>query len=101
MAKSNAGGGINSNKLVRPPVRYGESARAANVKAVSQIGSSLGNRATQSNRNLKSADEPFRGERNPNSPLGNEVAKNVGEGGPGRGRTTYATGSQARHGGER
>lgn len=31
-------------------------------------------------------------------PLGNEVAKNVGAGGPGKGRTVYASGSQGKHG---
>ncbi len=30
-------------------------------------------------------------------PLGNEVAKNVGAGGPGKGRTVAPCGSQGRH----
>lgn len=30
-------------------------------------------------------------------PLGNEVAKNVGAGGPGKGRTVHGCGSQGKH----
>jgi hypothetical protein len=30
-------------------------------------------------------------------PLGNELAKNVGAGGPGKGRTVHGTGSQGKH----
>jgi hypothetical protein len=95
-----AGGGINSNKLVRPSVRIGTPSAGKNPKAVGQIGSTLGNKATNQPKLLTKAVESI-GAKAPAAasvPLGNEVATNVGKGGPGAGRTVYGSGSQCQHG---
>jgi len=104
MAKGNRpAGGIGSRVVTTKPIRFGESAREIRPKGVSQIGSSMGNHATDRGRTFKGAIEPVRGNLKPPGspgtvPLGNEVATNVGRGGPGTGRTVYATGGQGMHG---
>ena len=105
MAKrSNAGGGIRSKNVTRQPVRYGERAREMHPKGVSQIGTQRANHSTNSSKILRKDIEPVRGELKPSGgpggvPLGNEVAKNVGKGGPGAGRVLYGqSGSQGQHG---
>jgi hypothetical protein len=95
------GGGIRSKNVTRQPVRYGQSAQEKKVRGVSQIGQSMGNHATQSGRTLTRAVEPVRGGPIPgvgSVKLGNEVARNVGTGGPGAGRMVHASGSQTQHG---
>jgi hypothetical protein len=97
-----AGGGIRSKNVRRQPVRYGQSAQEKKVRGVSQIGQSMGNHATQSGRILTRAVEPVRGGPIPgvgSIKLGNEVARNVGKGGCGTGRTLYGqSGTQGTHG---
>jgi hypothetical protein len=59
----------------------------------------MGNKATDHAGRLKGGVEEVVGTRKPISvPLGNEVALNVGKGGPGTGRDCHATGSQGVHG---
>jgi hypothetical protein len=96
MAKgsSKAGGGPNSRQNKSVGVRTGQPARQMSHKGVSQIGSNLGNHAMDSHRTLRGGVESMRGPQKPNQPLGNEVALNVGKGGPGTGRTVHACGSQ-------
>ena len=89
MAKSKAGGGINSNKLVHPGVRTGDLRKGKNPRAVSQIGSSIGNHSTENRRTLTKAVEKMAGPRGISVPLGNEIATNVKGGGPGAGRVLY------------
>jgi hypothetical protein len=99
--QSRAGGGPRSNKNVSPPVRYGQPAKEKYVRGTSQIGQSLGNHITE-RRGTVNPIEPVRG--GPiggglNVKLGNEVAKNVGKGGCGTGRTNYGqSGSQQQYG---
>jgi hypothetical protein len=90
--RTNSGGGINSRVNVTKPVRTGQPATKISPKGVSQYGSSIGNHATDSGRMLRGGVEtphlgPMSG---PGSvKLGNEVAMNVGGGGPGSGRVLY------------
>lgn len=93
-----SGGGIGSRNVTKQSPRNGAPAREMRPKGVSQIGSSMGNHATDSGRILRGAVEPVRGARVGGVPLGNEVAMNVGKGGPGAGRAVFANGSQGRHG---
>jgi hypothetical protein len=97
-----SGGGAGMNKNVSPAVKYGQPARGRRHEAVAQIGSSQGNKATERARTLKSAVERFEGAPRPaggGAMLGNEVAKNVQGGGPGKGRVLYGqAGSQGVHG---
>lgn len=99
MAKSRSGGGITGKNVTQKPVRYGDRARAMSPKGVSQIGSQRGNHATNRAGLLKRDVERTQGELKPaGGPggvmLGNEVAKNVGKGGPGAGRVVMRSGSQ-------
>lgn len=106
MAKRNssgAGGGINSNKRVDQPVRFGERARAISPAGVAQIGMSVGNHITGKRKSVDGGAEPVRGALKPAGgpggvPLGNSVALNVGKGGPGTGRTIMKSGSQCQTG---
>jgi hypothetical protein len=83
------GGGFGSKQHVRTGVRTGQSRQGKNVRAVSQIGSSLGNHATDRAGLSKKPVERIEGGRGISVPLGNELAKNVGKGGPGAGRNLY------------
>jgi hypothetical protein len=99
-----AGGGIGMNKNVSPGVRTGMRAREINPRGVSQIGSSMGNHATDRSKTLRGAVEPVRGALKPSGKpggieLGNSVALNVGKGGVGTGRNLYGQcGSQQQYG---
>jgi hypothetical protein len=98
LSRGGAGGGMGS-RVVRPgPARMGQPAREQRPRGVSQIGQNMGNHATNSGRVLRGGVEPVRGAAMPSVPLGNEVAKNVGAGGPGRGRTVMTSGTQGQHG---
>jgi hypothetical protein len=61
MAKSKAGGGIHSREVVRKPVKVGAAAREMRPAGVSQIGSSMGNRATNGGRTLPGSVEAVQG----------------------------------------
>ena len=98
MAKGKSGGGITSRNNVRPPSRPGMPARGINPGHVAQHGLALGNKAMNDPKRLNPV-EP-KSTRNPHSvKLGNEVAKNVGGGGPGAGRVVMGSGTQGQHGG--
>src|SRR5262249_53997189 len=87
MSKIKSGGGLTSNKLVKPEVRTGSPSRAMLPERVAQIG-------MRTSFTKPKLDGPgFDGAK-----YGNELALNVGAGGPGRGRTTYHCGSQGTHG---
>jgi hypothetical protein len=94
-----AGGGIASNKNVNVGVRKGAPATGVRPAAVSQWGSSIGNKITDGGKTA------YRGEKyatatpaGGNVPLGNQVALNVGGGGPGKGREVMRSGAQGVHG---
>ena len=92
MSKARSGGGIQGNKNVKVPVRTGSNAKGVNPGGADQLGQHVGRRQ---------AATPLYGGPAPTAakvPLGNEIATNVGKGGPGAGRTTYARGTQATHG---
>jgi hypothetical protein len=89
MTKSNhrPAGGINSNKRVEVPVRTGSGAHGKNPGHVGQIGVSVDPRAVEERKRPA-----------PESRFGNEVALNVGGGGPGVGREVFRSGAQGTHG---
>jgi hypothetical protein len=89
-----AGGGINSRVVREVGNRFGNRASVVNPRAVSQIGAQLSNHVTESGGKVGRAAETFYTGRKPAGlpggvPLGNEVAKNIGGGGPGTGRKLY------------
>jgi hypothetical protein len=85
-----SGGGITSNKLVQVGVRTGQPAKGTSPGAADQFGAAQGRQ--------RAVREPEQGPAFQSGvKLGNEVATNVGAGGPGTGRTTRAAGSQGKH----
>jgi hypothetical protein len=88
MSKAKSGGGLTSNKLVRPEVRTGSPYKGTSPAAASQLGQS-----TSFRKENVGVGPAYTG-----SKLGNEVALNVGKGGVGTGRTVHHCGSQGTHG---
>lgn len=99
MAKSNAGGGINSRQVVRPGVHDGKPASGVRPGYPDLLGNMRGTHVTDGKTDLPAKLTPMQTVKPPISvPLGNEVATNVGAGGPGKGRVVMRSGSQATHG---
>jgi hypothetical protein len=92
MSKRSSGGhvpagGINSNKRVDIGVRTGSGAHGIRPAHVSQTGTAVDPKSVE-RRETKAPEARF----------GNEVALNVGGGGPGVGRDVHPTGAQGVHG---
>ncbi len=103
LSKGGAAGGLGSRALTPKTNVYfgGQPSQRVSPGGVSQAGSALGNHSTDSGKNLRGAVEPMYGGSfgGPGSTkLGNEVALNVGGGGPGTGRTVQHCGTQGTHG---
>src|SRR5262245_5565943 len=86
--KAKSGGGITMSKNVSPPVRTGSPSKATSPCAANQLGASTAFKK----ENVEVGPGGSR------VPLGNEVALNVGKGGPGANRTVMRSGSQGTHG---
>jgi hypothetical protein len=102
MAKSKAGGGYRSKQVKNVGVRTGQRAEEIRPAGVSQIGSSIGNKAMGHAGILKGGVEPVRGQqRGPTQPggfpLGNTIAAAT-VCGPGGSREVMRSGSQSQHG---
>jgi len=90
-------GGLGSRVVKEVPQRLGTPARGISPGAVSQLGEAIGNHATQSGNRLPYAGEKYLVGKTPAGgavPLGNQIATNVGKGGPGVGREVFPCGSQ-------
>jgi len=102
MAKGSGGGGYGSRQHVERSVKTGAGNYATRPAGVSQIGYQVGDHTTNRPGSSGYKGEKFHTpERNPpmSVPFGNEVALNVGKGGPGTGRTLHGqSGSQGCHG---
>jgi hypothetical protein len=68
--------------------RTGVGGRIVNPRAVSQIGQSLGNHSTEKSGRTNPTEKMYGANTQP-VPFGNEVALNVGGGGPGKGRNLW------------
>jgi hypothetical protein len=93
-----SGGGYTSNKLVRETVVGGSrSTQPVNPRGLSQYGTAQGGMLNQSGSftGRNSAQPVFEAKKPNPVPFGNDLVNNVGQGGPGTGRTTYHAGSQA------
>src|SRR5262245_8847712 len=88
MSKAKSGGGITSNKFVQPSIRSGSPNKGTSPGAADQLGQAVSFKREQVEM----------GRAYPGTKLGNEVALNVGAGGPGKGRTVMPCGSQGVHG---
>jgi hypothetical protein len=95
-----SGGGLGMNKNVRVGVRKGAGAKAINHAGAAQLGQRQGNHVThQGATRYGGVDLYSDGPGYNKAQYGNEVAKNVGDGGPGKGYVQYGqSGSQGCHG---
>ena len=94
-----SGGGYGSRILTERPVRTGSGSRGTNPGGVGQIGNMQGSHVTRGEDSNYRGDPLHRGPSFQPVPFGNQVALNVGKGGPGTGRDVHASGSQGVHGG--
>jgi hypothetical protein len=91
--------------LVHPGQRHGSGSKAINHAGASQIGAAQGNHFTNGGADGRmesrygGVDVYSEGPGYNKAKYGNEVAKNVGAGGPGTGRNVMSCGSQGTHGG--
>jgi hypothetical protein len=96
------GGGPKSRNVVHPPVRTGTGSRNARPAGAAQLGQAWGDHATHSGQSTGYKGEALHGPASRNfqpTKFGNELALNVGKGGPGTGRTLYGkSGTQGVHG---
>jgi hypothetical protein len=98
--KGNGGGGYGSRPHVEKSVRTGTGSRGTHPGGVAQLGQHVGDKATHGNPK----GSGYRGEPLHNNKsfqpvkFGNEVALNVGKGGPGAGREVMRSGGQGCHG---
>jgi hypothetical protein len=91
------GGGIGSRSVNPQGMRVGTPARGINPGAVAQLGATQGNHATDHSKILPYNGESYLVGKTPAGgavPLGNQIATNVGKGGPGAGREVMRCGSQ-------
>jgi hypothetical protein len=95
-------GGIGSKVVRREGTRDGSPGIGVSPGWASQLGSNIGNHVTEQGGNLPYRGEAMKLPRGPagsQQPLGNELAKNIGKGGVGTGRTLYGqSGSQRTYG---
>jgi hypothetical protein len=93
-----SGGGLGSKNVVAKPQRLGTPARGMHSGGVSQLGSAVGNHITgDGGRTTNYRGDNFYNGKTPAGgkvPLGNQIANNVGKGGPGTGRQVHHCGSQ-------
>jgi hypothetical protein len=96
------GGGLGSRVVNPQGVRNGTPARGISPGAVSQIGEAIGNKVTaEIGGKISYRGEDYLVGKTPAGgavPLGNQIATNVGKGGPGAGREVFKCGSQGQSG---
>ena len=93
------GGGYGSRQHVEKPIRTGSGSRGTNPGGVGQLGNMQGSHVTRGEESNYRGDPLHSGPSFQPVPFGNQVALNVGKGGPGTGRTLYGqSGSQGCHG---
>ena len=96
--KARSGGGALMNKNVKVTTTHGSpNTRKVSPEAVANIGIKKGNHSMDGGT-VKRPDVPLYKEVKAFVRMGNDLAKNVGKGGPGSGRTINPTGSQMQHG---
>ena len=98
---SRPGGGPNSKNVVNKPQRLGTPAKGVSPGWASQIGSGISNHSTDHSKVLPYKGEAMRDGLTPAGgkvPLGNQIANNVGAGGPGTGREVMHCGTQSTYG---
>ena len=94
------GGGYGSRQHVEKSIRTGTGSRGTHPGAVAQLGQHTGDHTTNRPGSSGYRGEPLHNNRSFQPvKFGNELATNVGKGGPGAGRTLYGqSGQQGTHG---
>jgi hypothetical protein len=98
MARGSGGGGYGSSQHTERSVKTGTGSHGANPGGVGQLGNKQGSHVT------RHSESDYRGERLHNDrnfqpvKFGNELALDVGKGGPGTGRKIYDCGTQSTYG---
>src|SRR6516162_10124281 len=92
------GGGYGSRQHVEKPIRTGSGSRGTNPGGVGQLGQAQGTHVTRGEESNYRGDPLHSGRSFQPTKFGNELATNVGRGGPGTGRDVHACGSQGVHG---
>ena len=101
MSRARSGGGIESSVVKNVGIQGGSrTTQPVSPRGVSQFGYSPGSTLDRAGSfTTKSSALPvFEGNKQAATPMGNQLATNVGGGGPGTGRTVYQSGTQAVHG---
>ena len=93
------GGGYGSRQHVEKSVRTGRGSKGTRPAGVAMFGQMQGSHVTRGEESTYRGEPLHSGRSFQPVKFGNEVALNVGKGGPGTGRTTYSCGSQGVHGG--
>ena len=98
--KGSGGGGYGSRPHVEKSVKTGSGSKSTRPAGVSQFGYSVGDHRTDGRGSTGYRGEPLHNDRSFQPvKFGNELATNVGKGGPGAGRTLYGqSGQQGCHG---
>ena len=98
--RGSGGGGYGSRPHVEKSVRTGTGSRGTHPGGVAQLGQHTGDHTTNRPGSSGYRGEPLHNDRNFQPvKFGNELATNVGKGGPGAGRTLYGqSGQQGQHG---
>jgi len=98
--KGSGGGGYGSRPHVEKPIKTGSGSRGTHPGGVAQLGQHVGDHTTNRPGSSGYRGEPLHNDRNFQPvKFGNELATNVGKGGPGAGRTLYGqSGQQGQHG---
>src|SRR6516162_11043917 len=92
------GGGYGSRQHVEKPIRTGSGSRGTNPGGVGQLGQKQGSHVTRGQESDYRGDPLHSGRSFQPVKFGNEVALNVGKGGPGTGREVMRSGGQGTHG---
>jgi len=98
--RGSGGGGYGSRPHVEKPVKTGSGSRGTHPGGVAQLGQHVGDHTTNRPGSSGYRGEPLHQDRSFQPvKFGNELATNVGKGGPGAGRTLYGqSGQQGQHG---
>jgi hypothetical protein len=99
--RARSGGGPTMNKVRQVGVKAGSpNTLKVSVDAASSIGRSVGNHVSDGSgsRNVQRPNTPLYAEVKAPVRYGNDLARNVGRGGPGAGRVVMPCGSQGTHG---
>ena len=97
--QGSGGGGYGSRPHVERSVRTGSGSKSTSVSAVAQLGQKVGDHVTRQGSTGYRGEAFHSGRSFQPVKFGNEVALNVGKGGPGAGRALHGqAGSQGTHG---